>query len=268
MVHRLLSYLPPELPQRKYHEPFAGAANLFFNLAPQSAIVSDLNQHLIECYRQVRENDAQVGIYVREHERRNCKDHYYDVRDQYNRSSFGAAQAARFIYLNQTCFNGIFRVNMKGEFNVPYGDKPNPAFPSSQELARASKALQHATLTTADYETALGKVQVDDFVYLDPPYPPLNGTSYFTHYTPDRFGTDDQERLAAFAHDLDHQGSLFLMTNADLPEIRKLYSGFRFWELSVTRYVSCKGARYKVNELVITNYKPDIKGQKKNKAKN
>jgi DNA adenine methylase len=265
LVHRLLPYLPERFSERRYHEPFAGAANLFFALAPRSARVSDLNEHLIECYRQVRENSERVAAYVREHERNDSEDYYYEVRDQYNRASFGSAQAGRFIYLNHTCFNGVFRVNRKGEYNVPYGDKPRPAFPTTKELARLSKVLKHATLSVEDYGTALSKAQAGDFVYLDPPYPPLNGTSFFTHYTPDRFDESNQERLAAFIYDLDHHGSLFLMTNADLPQIRCLYAGFKFSKLSVTRYVSCKGTRHKVKELVITNYEPAVSRKKEHK---
>src|SRR5439155_13676288 len=112
-------------------------------------------------------------------------------------------------------------------------------------------------LSLSDYGTALSKAQAGDFVYLDPPYPPLNGTSYFTHYTADRFSGDDQERLAAYVHDLHYHGTLFLMTNADLPLVRRLYVGFKFWKLSVTRHVSCKGTRHKVDEVVITNYEPE-----------
>ena len=254
LVHRLLPYLPPQLSDRRYHEPFAGAANLFFTLAPRLAIVSDLNMHLIECYKQVRDNYERVAVYIREHERQNSEKYFYAVRDKYNRLSFGPAQAARFIYLNHTCFNGVFRVNRKGAFNVPYGNKPKPAFPSSDDLGRASKALRNATLSVADYEKALSMTLAGDFVYLDPPYPPLNGTSYFTHYTTERFVQKDQERLAAVVHDLNRRGILFLMSNADLPQIRLLYVDFNIRELSVMRYVSCKGTRYKVNELVITNY--------------
>lgn len=257
LVHRLLPYLPRDVRERRYHEPFAGAASLFFALTPRSARVSDLNEHLIECYKQVRGNHEKVSAYLQEHKRQDSEEYYYEVRDKYNRSSFGPAQAARFIYLNHTCFNGVFRVNRRGAFNVPYGDKPEPAFPSTEALACVSTALKHATLSVADYGTALSRTRKGDFVYLDPPYPPLNGTSFFTHYTSDRFDLDNQERLAAYVRDLHHQGGIFLMTNADLPHVRNLYTGFKLWELSVTRFVSCKGARYKVNELIITNYQPE-----------
>lgn len=260
---KLLPYLPPRLTERRYLEPFAGAANLFFSVAPRSAVLSDLNEHLIECYKQVRDNPTAVAAYLRQHQRDNSEQHYYEVRDLYNRGRLGSAQAARFIYLNHTCYNGVFRVNREGAFNVPFGDKPEPAFPTLLELEATSKALKRVSLCVTDYGTALTRARADDFVYLDPPYPPLNGTSFFTHYTPDRFDRNDQERLAAFVHDLHFHGILFLMTNADLPAVRELYAGFRLWKLDVTRFVSCKGARYKVKELIITNYVPESLQRKK-----
>jgi DNA adenine methylase len=160
--------------------------------------------------------------------------------------------------MNKTCFNGVFRVNRKGAFNVPYGDKANPIFPNRRWLEQASVALSGAQLLTAPFETALNKVEDGDFVYLDPPYPPINGTSYFTHYTADRFGEESQRRLAALVKELDLKGCLFMMTNADTELIRALYKDtrFEFTELSVTRYVTCKAKRYRIGELVITNYSP------------
>lgn len=255
MIHKLLPYLPEDLGGVRYHEPFAGAASLYFALSPKKATLSDLNGHLIECYKQIRDNYPKVSTYLREHERQNDEDYYYAVRKRYNRSAPGPAQAARFIYLNRTCFNGVFRVNTDGEFNVPFGDKPEPIFPDIRALASISRALDGTKLLVADYEGALKQPKKNEFVYLDPPYPPLNGTAFFTHYTADRFGHDNQLRLAKVVRDLDERGVRFLMTNADLPEIRQLYRGFTISELSVTRYVSCKGTRHRVGELVITNYR-------------
>lgn len=255
LATRLIPYFPQNLNGTRYHEPFAGAANLYFAVGPQSANLSDSNKHLIACYRQIRDNYKKVATYLRKHERSNSKRYYYRVRDLYNQSRTGPAQAARFVYLNQTCFNGVFRVNTSGDFNVPYGDKPNPKFPRTEELALISAKLRTVKLFVSDYEAALNKVGKSEFVYLDPPYPPLNGTAYFTHYTTDRFSTDNQGRLAKAVRKLDKRGARFLMTNADLPMIRELYRGFKISELSVTRYVSCKGVRYRVGELVITNYK-------------
>ena len=263
LVGRLMPYLPSHMNGARYHEPFAGAANLYFALSPQTASISDLNKHLIECYRQIRDNYRAVASNLSRHKRKNSEKYYYRIRDLYNRSRGGPAQAARFIYLNQTCFNGVFRVNTDGAYNVPYGDKPNPIFPTAADLKRISVKLKSAKLTVADYAAALSRVAKNDFVYLDPPYPPLNGTSaYFTHYTADRFSTENQQRLAQAVKRIDKRGALFLMTNADLPAIRKLYEPFHIAKLRVTRYVSCKGTRHRVGELVITNYPTKSKGKR------
>lgn len=139
------------------------------------------------------------------------------MRDLYNRSGFSAAQAARFIYLNKTCFNGIFRVNCEGRFNVPYGWKQPPAIPTAASLRAISGCLRLAEISAEPFEISLQKVGPGDFVYLDPPYPALNGTSYFTHYTRDRFSNEDQNRLAELVAMLHRRGALFLMTNADTP---------------------------------------------------
>lgn len=266
LIHKLLPYLPQNINGVRYHEPFAGAASLYFAVGPRKANLSDLNEHLIGCYKQIRANYRKVAAYLRKHERMNSKDYYYQVRDAYNRSSKGPAQASRFIYLNHTCFNGIFRVNTDGEFNVPYGDKPEPNFPDTAELARISVTLRNARLSVADYEKALSKAKRKEFVYLDPPYPPLNGTAFFTHYTADRFSNANQDRLAKAVRKLHIRGVRFLMTNADLPRIRKLYRRFNISKLKVTRYVSCKGTRHHVGELVITNFKPHMVRRKRKKG--
>lgn len=256
LVHRLAALLPEDVRTRTYREPFLGAGSLFFTLRPTRSVLSDLNEHLITCYESVRDAPLAVAAYIRGHARRNSVAYYYRVREEYNRGKFSAAQAGRFIYLNKTCFNGVFRVNQQGEFNVPYGDKKNPIFPDTQWLQEAGLALSSAALHTSPFNEALSNAGHGDFIYLDPPYPPINGTSYFTHYTPDRFGDASQRRLAAVVHDLDAQGCLFMMTNADTPLIRTLYKRFVLTELSVTRYVTCKARRYQIGELVVTNYVP------------
>lgn len=137
---------------------------------------------------------------------------------------------------------------------MPYGNKEHPNLPSLDELQRASALLGDALLFPSDYEKALKDVGKCDFVYLDPPYPPLNGTSYFTHYTKARFCENDQVNLANVFRCLDKTGCLLMMTNADTPLIRALYSEYNIAELSVTRYVTCKAKKHRVSELVITNY--------------
>jgi len=234
ILNQLLPYLPIDISARKYWEPFVGAGSLFFALHPQEAVLSDANEHLINCYKQVCDNHLLVHKYIRQHANNTSEEYYYKIRSLYNnRKGNSIAQAARFIYLNKTCFNGIFRVNLKGDFNVPYGWKEPPSLPSLELLRSASKALKNATIHSGSFENNIEQITSSDYIYLDPPYPPLNGTSFFTHYTSDRFGEKDQNKLAEYIKTVDGRGCKFMLSNADTPLIRKLYSDFLITNLSV-----------------------------------
>lgn len=260
----LLTLLPEGIDQRTYREPFLGGGSLFFAIRPKSAVLSDANEHLIRCYEFVRDQPSLVAKYLRVHRAKDNESHYYRVRDEYNDSQYSAAQAARFIYLNKTCFNGIFRVNGKGKFNVPYGRKASPAIPDESDLTTIATILVNASLQALPFERALAGACNNDFIYLDPPYPPLNGTAYFTHYTSDRFSVEDQRNLAQRVNDLDRSGCLVMMSNADTPLIRSLYHKYELVSLPVIRYLTCKSHRHKVRELIITNY--EVKGENRTKA--
>jgi len=249
-----MKYLPTDYQQRNYREPFVGAGALFFSVKPHKAFISDANEHLINCYRHIKENPKLISVYLRKYLINTSKDYYYKTRDIYNESKDSVAQAARFIYLNRTCFNGIFRVNTKGKFNVPYGWKEPPPLPSFKQLEEASNTLMVTKIKALPFEEALKSVSKNDFIYLDPPYPPLNGTSFFTHYTSNRFFANDQIRLANLVKELDKEGCKILMTNADTREIRKLYKNFNTSKLSIIRWVTSKAKKHRVSELVITNY--------------
>jgi DNA adenine methylase len=255
----LLAFLPLDVSERTYREPFLGGGSLFFALQPRAAILSDANKHLIKCYEFVRDQPEVVARHLRFHALKNTKAHYYRVREEYNNTEFSAAQAARFIYLNKTCFNGIFRVNAQGKFNVPYGWKESPAIPSDDDLIGIAAILKNASLKASSYEMALENASKGDFIYLDPPYPPLNGTAYFTHYTIDRFSVQDQTKLADCVNELDRGRCLFMISNADTPLIRRLYRKYELVSLPVIRYLTCKSARHKVKELIITNY--EVQGE-------
>jgi DNA adenine methylase len=257
LVRYLLQSLPNGHRSRIYREPFLGAGSLFFALRPQKAVLSDVNEHLISCYLHVRDNCAAVDRHLTSYGRRSTKSGYYGVRETYNRGRFSAAQAARFIYLNKTCFNGIFRVNMNGEFNVPYGWKRQPALPDSERLGTVSEALQRAELRVADFQDAVDAAEAGDFIYLDPPYPALNGTAYFTHYTASRFSDLDQEEVAGACGELNKRGCAFLVSNADTERIRSLYKDYNCRVIDVTRFLTCK-TKYSTRELLIMNYEPDI----------
>jgi DNA adenine methylase len=255
LVPRLLRALPTDFSRRRYCEPFVGAGALFLAICPRSARLSDANAHLMDCYSAIRTQPETVARYLRQHSKSSSEDYYYSVREQYNRPQLpSSAQAARFIYLNRTCFNGIFRVNRNGAFNVPYGFKEPPPVPSHAELRKVSEVLRHAELRTVGFEQALSGLGADDFAYLDPPYPPINGTAYFTHYTADRFSEENQNQLADCVLRLNKRGAAFMMSNADTPLIRRLYGGFQLVPLSVTRFITCKAAKYQAAEVLITNY--------------
>jgi DNA adenine methylase len=254
IIRKLQASIPLDLEGGTYYEPFLGAGSMFFALNPDKAILSDANAHLVACYHWVRDKPEAVAKSLRQHAKANHEVYYNRIRAQYNASGTSAAQAARFIYLNQTCYGGIFRVNLKGEFNVPFGWKDSHCFPSRLELAAISSRLKKARIRVSGFETALADATEGDFVYLDPPYPPLNGTAYFTHYTMDRFGSEDQCRLAQLFRELHARGCRVMMSNADTTEIRRLYRGFHIDELSVTRFVTIKSCKHAVGELVITNY--------------
>lgn len=254
LVGRLVELAPPGAAERRYIEPFLGAGSLFFALAPTDAVLGDANAHLVSCYRAIRDNPSVVAAQLRRHAAAHAKRYYYRVRDLYNRSRASPARAAHFIYLNQTCYNGVFRVNLNGEFNVPYGSKDEPTLPSGSDLRRVSGLLKRTKLVVGDFASTLEIARRGDFVYLDPPYPPLNGTAFFAHYTMDRFPIDDQKRLAAVVRDLDARGCAVMVSNAGVEQIRGLYDGFSFRRMTVTRWVTCERKKHRVREVVITNY--------------
>jgi len=238
-----------------YFEPFLGAGSLFFNLRPIRALLSDINKDLIECYKAIQQNPILVSKYLSEHPLYNSEQYYYNMRNKYNHSKPSISRAALFIYLNKTCFNGIWRVNKKGEFNVPYGKQDHPSLPSRNELTKVSEALVNAEIIHINYKDVIDKVQNGDFIYLDPPYPPLNSTSNFTHYTKEGFTIEDHKELALFARKLTNKGCYVLISNSDTGYIRSLYTDdFNIFELEVTRLIRADGKRYKVKELAITNY--------------
>lgn len=247
-------YIPDQF--EKYCEPFLGGGSMFFHIKPKHSILSDSNKNLISTYLILRNHPIELSIELQKLKKSHSKRNYYKVRDSYNQGGNAIIQAARFIYLNKTCFNGIFRVNLKGEFNVPVGRKEKYHFPNKESILAISTLLKKAELRAGDFDQILrnSELKENDFIYLDPPYPPLNGTSRFTHYTSERFISKDQIRLSQIANELNLKHCKIMITNADIPDIRSLYRGWKIITLPVVRWVSANGSRHKVNELVITNY--------------
>lgn len=254
-VESIIKHFPECNKIKTYYEPFIGAGSLFLSYNPKKSIISDLNPQLINVYLSVRNNYSLLYKYLREYSSKNTEAFYYKLRNEYNESTtYSIKQAARFIYLNKACFNGIFRVNLHGEFNVPFGRKKNLAFPTKNELEKISNLLKHSKILCKDFSFVTNTASENDFVYLDPPYPPLNGSSFFTHYTKERFSSNDQCKVAKLANHLDSIGCKVLITNADTYEIRNLYSNWSIEEIQRTRWVTSSKTKHKVGELIIKNY--------------
>jgi DNA adenine methylase len=252
LVAELLRALPESIDTLNYFEPFLGAGSLFIATRPKRARLSDLNGHLIDAYKAIRDSPEGVAELALAHAKRDSESYYYAVRTLYNQAEPSAERAAQFIYLNRACFNGVFRVNRQGAYNVPYGHKPRLLMPSALALKELATAFHTASLSVSTYQQALREASAGDFVYLDPPYPPLNGTAFFTHYTKERFGVADQEELAALASDLRARGCLVLVSNADTQTIRSLYAGWAMKAIRVARSVGHHGRP--TGELLITSY--------------
>jgi DNA adenine methylase len=255
LVHHLLEQSPPEGSFNKYWEPFLGAGSLFFANGFKKAELSDVNKHLINAYNQIKINPEPIYKRLLAHKRKVSTDYYYEVREKYNNHLNDATieQAARFIFLVHTCYNGMYRVNGNGEYNVPFG-KSEPSLPSFEHLKKVSKKLKNIPLKVHPYDSIYDKVKRNDFIYLDPPYPKLNQTEQFQQFTIDKFSEDHQRGLAKFAEHLNVKGCKVMISNSKVPLIAELYANWNIVEVPVVRYVSCKKERKKINELIIKNY--------------
>lgn len=228
----LLSELLPLVPDtvERYIEPFAGGAALFFALAAQAprrfkkALLADTNADLIALYRSLQSDpDALIESLAQYH---HDEDLYYATRDRDPNEMSEVERAARLVFLNRTCFNGLWRVNSKGKFNVPFGRYANPKILDEPRLRNAAAALKRATLQHGDFERVSAKAKPGDFVYFDPPYLPVSRTANFTAYGSDGFGADEQERLLRELVRLRALKVRAVLSNADTAEARALYKGF------------------------------------------
>jgi len=258
---KLLDPLRSRVPSniRTYAEPFAGGAALFFALADDAsrtierAVLADRNEDLIACYRAVRDDVESVisalGGFTHD------EDEYYRVRDQDPGAMTDAARGARLIFLNRTCFNGLWRVNRAGKFNVPFGRYDNPRIVDPDGLRAASRALAKVELRSVDFEEVTRGLEPGDFVYFDPPYVPVSKSSSFTAYAQGGFGPADQDRLAAELRRLRDRGVLAMLSNADTEATRALYGDFAVHLATSPRSINSQASgRGKVGELIVTSW--------------
>jgi DNA adenine methylase len=254
---KLLPDLLAHVPRRfgRYFEPFAGGAALFFALRPERAVLGDINADLVTTYNAIKSDPEPVIRALRRHARIDSAAHYYRTRDRWNAGRARwkpAALAATFIYMNKAGFNGIFRVNRDGRFNVPYGRNSKTGICVPDVLRAAHGALGTTELRAGDYRTTLADVERGDFVYIDSPHAPRSRTSSFTAYTAGAFDDDAQRELADTARRLVARGVHVVLSNADTPFIRDIYRGFRTLAVKCPRAINSVATRRgDVDELII-----------------
>jgi DNA adenine methylase len=235
----------------KYIEPFLGGGSVFFNLAPTSALISDSNARLIECYLQIRDNYEEVVSFLEKHQKHHAKNYYYEIRAKLFKNE--AERSAQFLYLNRTCFNGLYRVNRNGVFNVPIGTK-DKIIDESESFAEISAALSGADIVHSDFEEVIEKASEGDFIFVDPPYTVKHNLNGFLKYNEKIFSWDDQVRLRDAIVRAAERGALILLTNAAHASVVELYENvgkLRFVQRSSV-LAGKSAARGSVSELIVT----------------
>jgi DNA adenine methylase len=258
MIPQYKDFLPQKF--NNYYEPFLGGGAMFFYLQPEKAILSDNNTELIKTYEGVRDNPEGVIKILKELKAKHSEELYIKIRNLDREISIfhklnNAEIAARMIYLNQTCFNGLYRVNQKGQFNVPIGSSLNRLICDEHTIRSASKILNKISIGEDDFNAILQKAKSDDFIYLDPPYYPVSAYSDFTRYTKEKFYKEDQVRLKKEIDRLTRIGCKIMLSNSDCTFVKDLYKDYNIREVYSSRSLNCKKTqRGKVSELLITNY--------------
>ena len=250
---QMLGELLPKVPSSygRYIEPFFGGGAMFFALQPEQAIISDSNPELINLYRQVSDNVDDVICQLKKYE--NSQEMFYEVRGQDWTMLPEAEAAARTIFLNKTCFNGLYRVNKKGQFNVPFGKYKNPKICDEDGLKAASAALKKAEIVCGDYLFVLDHyAQPGDLVFLDPPYLPISEYSDFKRYTKEQFYEEDHVELAKMVKTLHERGCYVILTNSNHPLVHELYAPFTIDVIQTKRHISCNGSTRKGEDVIVT----------------
>ena len=271
---QLLNQFEQFLPEKidRYFEPFIGSGAVFFYIKqtchPKYCMISDNNQDLINLYITIKDNLDELlpllETYKRKH-KQNPKDYYYQQRHLFNKTKDRLEKSALFIYLNKTCFNGLYRVNSKGEFNVPFGKYENPAVVQKEKLKLASKLLNEGKvdIKTMHFSKISEYVKKGDFIYFDPPYYPLSVTSSFTSYQKEDFLEKEQRQLSKVFQILDTLGCRVMLSNSDAALIHELYKNYeqkgQLFFVKAKRMINCNAnGRKPINEVVVINYKKEI----------
>ena len=261
---QLLAQYEPFFPKdfRRYFEPFVGGAAVFFHLWNKGRLgdevfLFDNNEEIINAYRVVRDRVDELADILAVHQDRHCAEYYYRIRglDRADVVLSDVERAARTLYLNKTCYNGLYRVNGKGQFNVPMGRYKNPKIVDRELLEHASAALQSVHIEVRDFRTVTELARPGDFFYFDPPYDPISKTASFTSYTAGNFREQDQIDLANVFAELTAKGCLCMLSNSHTPFILDLYKEFRIELVHANRAINSRAdARGAVREIVALNY--------------
>ena len=256
---RLMNLYPPEKfepKSGKYFEPFVGGGAVFFDLLPETAYLSDLNNELVVTYNVIKNDVENLIKSLKKHKL--DKEYFLKIRAQNPEKLSDLNTASRFIFLNRTCFNGMYRVNSKGGFNVPFGKYTNPLICDENNLRKASKALKNVEIKKQDYKEVLKKAKKGDFVYFDPPYYPVSKTASFTSYTSESFLDKEQIELRDTFIELHKRGCFVMLSNSDTPFINKIYSeikGVHITKVQAGRAINSDASkRGKITEVLVTNY--------------
>lgn len=260
---QILDIILSKMPQvyNKYHEPFLGGASVLFGIKPKQAFINDINAQLMNLYSQLKYSVDSVIERLNIFDSVQCdKNAYYGIREKYNKkilsNELDDECAALIIWLNKHCFNGLYRVNNSGLFNVPYNNKTNGKSYDEDNIRAVSYYLNHSEIfiSCLDFEKACESVLPGDFVYFDSPYIPESETANFTDYTSNGFTYDDHERLSYLFKKLDSLGAKLMLSNNDVPLIHSLYSDYNIFSFNTKRMINCDAAKRTGREVIITNY--------------
>lgn len=266
---QLISDIEPLIPKKisTYVEPFVGGGAVLFHLQPKKAIINDFNKELMNVYQVIKDNPNELIKVLKEHKELNSEDYFYEIRSLDRRDDFenlsSVQKAGRVIYLNKTCYNGLFRVNRAGFFNTPYGKYKNPSIVNEVTIKAISNYFNSANIKflTGDYKEALKSLRRGAFVYFDPPYMPISSSSSFTGYTEHGFDYEKQVELRDECLKLHDRGVKFLQSNSYSPEILELYSDQKVFNIEIVKAKrsinSQSDKRGEISEVLIYNYEKE-----------
>jgi len=261
LIPNIIRIFPFDYQDRVYHEPFFGGGAVFFKIRPKSGSINDINPRLMNFYRFIRDNPEELILMAKKYNYN--EETYYQLRDHFNQKKLSKIEeAAVILYLNKTAFNGLYRVNSKGEFNVPFGYYKNPKIVPIKRIRIASKILKRVEIFNEDFSYILEHAQKGDLCYFDPPYHPINRTSNFTSYSPKGFELIEQKKLRDLCVSLNEKGVFFVLSNSSVDQIIELYKNiidFHIQIVQAKRVISSKvSTRGPINEILVTNIKSDL----------